>query len=123
MKKDAISWFEIAVRDLDRSQAFYERILRTDLIPGEDENCTMAMFPCDEANGVGGALTTMEGCEPGVGGTMVYLNVDGDLDGVLARIPEAGGKVRQPRMDISPHGFIGIFEDPEGNVLGLHSMS
>lgn len=123
MNKDAISWFEIAVRDLDRSRAFYERILQTELIPGGDDNCRMAMFPCDEVNGVGGALSRMEGCEPGVGGTLVYLNVEGDLDGVLARIPAAGGKIKQSRMDISPHGFIGIFEDPEGNIVGLHSMS
>ena len=27
------------------------------------------------------------------------------------------------RMAIPPHGFIGIFEDTEGNVVGLHSMS
>jgi len=64
----------------------------------------------------------MEGCEPGPGGTMVYLNVEGDLDGVLKRVPEAGGKVLRERMPIPPHGFIGVIQDPEGNVVGLHSM-
>lgn len=123
MKKDAIHWFEIAVRDLERSRAFYERILQLDLVRGGDEQCTFAMFPFAEADGVGGALTRMEGCQPGTGGTIVYLNVEGDLDGVLERIPAAGGKVRQGRMDIAPHGYIGIFEDPEGNVVGLHSMT
>jgi len=123
MKRDAASWFEIAVEDLDRAQAFYENILKTKLQQGGDENCKMGMFPFDEENGVGGALSRMEGCKPGPGGTMVYLNVEGDLDGVLQRIPDAGGEVIQPRMDISPHGYIGIFKDTEGNVVGLHSMT
>ena len=64
-----------------------------------------------------------EGCKPGPGGSVVYLNVDGDLDQVLARIPAAGGKVIQGRLDISPHGFVGMFEDLDGNVVGLHSNS
>lgn len=119
---NAVSWFEIFTRDLDKATAFYSKILARDLIPGEMECCRMAMFPCDYDKGVGGALTQMEGCEPGAGGTLVYLNVEGDLDGVLSRIPEAGGKVLKERMDIAPHGFIGIFSDPEGNVVGLHSM-
>jgi uncharacterized protein len=123
MKKDALNWFEIYVADFDRARTFYETILQTSLQPSAMEGCKMGIFPCDPANGVGGALTLMEGCKPGPGGTLVYLNVEGDLDGVLARIPAAGGKVIRPRFDITPHGFIGIFEDSEGNVVGLHSMS
>lgn len=83
----------------------------------------MGVFPCEPEKGVGGAITLMEGYKSGPGGTLVYLNVEGDLDGVLSRIPAAGGNVIRPRMDIAPHGFIGIFEDSEGNVVGLHSMS
>ncbi len=83
----------------------------------------MSMFPCDPENGVGGALTFMEGFNPGPGGTLIYLNVEGDMDGVIARVAPAGGKVIRDRMAIGCHGFIGIFEDSEGNVVGLHSMS
>jgi predicted enzyme related to lactoylglutathione lyase len=122
MKDDALNWFEIFVNDLDKAQAFYEAILKTPLTKGTGE-CTMAMFPCNQELGVGGSLTKSEHCKPGAGGTLVYLNVEGDLDGVVERIPAAGGKVLQPRMAIPPHGFIGIFEDPDGNRVGLHSMS
>ena len=118
MRTHAISWFEIAVNDLKRSRTFYEHVLGAELVPGSDENCTMLAFPFDERNGVGGALTHMDGCQPGVGGSIVYLDVNGDLDGALARVPAAGGRVR---LDISPHGYIGIIEDPEGNVVGMHS--
>lgn len=123
MKDNALNWFEIYTSDLTKATEFYSTILATALIPSSMEGCNMAMFPSDHDKGVGGALTQMEGCAPGAGGTIVYLNVEGDLDGVLSRIPAAGGKVIRERFDIAPHGFIGIFSDPEGNVVGLHSMS
>ncbi len=122
MKTNALNWFEIATKDLTKAVEFYGTILNTKLEPATMEGCRMAMFPADHDKGVGGALTEMDGCNPGAGGTMVYLNVEGDLDGVLARVFDAGGTVIKDRTDISLHGFIGIFQDPEGNVVGLHSM-
>ena len=65
----------------------------------------------------------MKEMKPGDRGTIIYLNVEGELDAVLGRISEAGGAVLKGRTDIAPHGFIGIFQDSEGNVVGLHSMS
>lgn len=123
MKQNALNWFEIFTKDLANATDFYGTILNKTLIPASMESCKMSMFPSDPEQGVGGALITMDGFEPGPGGTLVYLNVDGDLDGVLSRIPAAGGTVLKERMDIAPHGFIAIFRDPEGNVVGLHSMS
>jgi predicted enzyme related to lactoylglutathione lyase len=122
MKINALNWFEIFTNDLTKATAFYSTILATKLEPATSETCRMVIFPGDHDKGVCGGITQMEGCSPGPGGTMVYLNVEGDLDGVLSRIPGAGGTVLKERMDIAPHGFIGIFRDPEGNVVGLHSM-
>jgi predicted enzyme related to lactoylglutathione lyase len=122
MKTNALNWFEIFTNDLAKAAEFYGTILNTKLEPASMEGCRMVIFPGDCEKGVGGALTQMDGYSPGAGGTIVYLNVEGDLDGVLARIPAAGGTVIKERTDISPHGFIGIFQDPEGNVVGLHSM-
>ena len=123
MKNNALNWFEIMVADFDRAKGFYETILANTLEDVVEGKAKMALFPAEYDKGVGGCLTLMEGCGPGAGGTLVYLNVEGDLDGVLARIPEAGGEVIKPRTAIPPHGFIGIFRDSEGNVVGLHSMS
>ncbi|WP_411825603.1 VOC family protein [Luteolibacter sp. AS25] len=123
MKTNALNWFEIFTNDLEKSTEFYSTILATTLMPSEMEGCNMAMFPSDYEKGIGGAITKMDGCDPGPGGTLVYLNVEGDLDSVLERIPAAGGKVLRERFDISPHGFIAIFSDPEGNVVGLHSLT
>jgi predicted enzyme related to lactoylglutathione lyase len=123
MKDNAINWFEIYTANIDKATAFYTAILNQPLRPVASEACRMSVFPADPDKGVSGALTQMDSCKPGPGGTLVYLNVEGDLDGVLSRIPGAGGRIVKPRMDITPHGFIGIFSDPEGNVVGLHSMA
>jgi uncharacterized protein len=122
-QKNALNWFELFVNDFSRARKFYEQALNCKLEAAQMEGCEMGMFPCDENNGVGGAITKMEDFKPGPGGTVVYLNVEGQLDNVLQRIPEAGGKILRPRQDISPHGYIAIFEDSEGNVVGLHSLS
>lgn len=122
MKDNALNWFEIFVSDLPRARAFYETILNTKLQDPSTECCPMAIFPYDAAKGIGGALTLMEGCNPGPGGTMIYLNVEGDLDAVISRVVAAGGQIIRDRFAIPPHGFIAIIQDSEGNIVGLHSM-
>jgi predicted enzyme related to lactoylglutathione lyase len=123
VREDALNWFEIFVNDFNRAKRFYETALQTSLEETEMENARMGMFPYDNAKGVGGSITKIQGMAPGQGGTLIYLNVEGDLDGVLKRIPSAGGSVTKPRTSIGQHGFIATFKDTEGNVVGLHSMT
>jgi predicted enzyme related to lactoylglutathione lyase len=122
VKQNAVNWFELYVGDFNRAKRFYESTLKTTLAESDMESCRMGIFPFDEKNGVGGAITQMNGMTPGVGGTLVYLNVEGDLDGVLQRAASNGGSVIKPRQSIGEHGFIGIIKDTEGNCVGLHSM-
>jgi predicted enzyme related to lactoylglutathione lyase len=122
IKKDALNWFELYVNDFDRAKRFYETSLQTSLQTFDTEKGQMGMFPFDQKNGIGGSITKMDGVSPGNGGTIVYLNVEGEMDGVLKRIPGAGGSVIKPRTSIGEHGFIAIFKDSEGNSVGLHSM-
>ena len=120
--RNALNWFEIYTNDIAASSKFYSAILNKKLDAPIEGECTMVLLPGDYQEGVGGALTKSPHHNPGPGGTVIYLNVEGDLDGVLSRIPAAGGKVIVPRKDIAPHGFIGVFSDTEGNVVGLHSL-
>ena len=120
---NAIHWFELFVSDFDRARAFYEQALDIQMEVIDGMGGPMAMFPYAEDTGVGGCLCAMPGLHPGVGGTRVYLNAEGQLDAVLDRVPAAGGKIIQARMSIAPHGFIAVIKDSEGNDVGLHSMS
>ena len=121
---NALNWFEIYVTDFDKSRAFYTTILGQTLETSTmGDGSPMALLPYDPEKGVGGSLTKMDGCSPGPGGTIVYLNVEGKLDAVIERIPAAGGHIIRPKFPIPPHGHIAIFSDLEGNVIGLHSLS
>jgi uncharacterized protein len=123
---NAISWFEIPATDLDRSQKFYETIFDITLIPMDTPNIKMRMFPIDNMmTGVGGAVVDSGGFhKPSTtDGVLIYLNGNPDLQNVLDKVEEAGGKIMVPKTEISPeYGFMGVFQDTEGNRIGLHSV-
>jgi predicted enzyme related to lactoylglutathione lyase len=121
---DALSWFEIHAADFKRAKRFYETVLQTSMEEVKVGDTLEALFPFDrDETGVGGSIVETGATARGQGGTMVYLNVEGDLDDVLSRIPDAGGKIVKPRTAIGPYGFIAVFADTEGNVVGLHSRN
>ena len=63
------------------------------------------------------------GIDGGIGGTqsgsrvLVYASVPSIVE-ILERIESLGGKIVMPRTDIGPV-IMGLYEDPEGNVMGL----
>ena len=63
----------------------------------------------------------MEGVPSGGNSTLVYFHCD-DCAVEAGRVADAGGQVRVAKMSIGEHGFIAIASDPDGNMIGLHSM-
>lgn len=123
--KNAISWFEIPTTDLDRATNFYETIFETRLIPMEMPNFKMRMFPLEDMMGIGGALSHATGfyTPSDSHGPLIYLNANPDVQIILDRIENAGGKIVVPKTEISPeYGYMGVFIDSEGNRIGLHSI-
>jgi hypothetical protein len=120
---NAINWFEIPAANLERAVAFYEKIFAAKLpIETSFPDMPMAMFPYKEP-GVGGCLIKFEQARPHANGVRVYLNGGDDLGQVLDRVPAAGGQIVMPKTLIRDDiGYIGMFSDSEGNVIGLHSM-
>lgn len=123
---NAISWFEIGVKDLERATTFYETIFNLTLIPMDLENIKMRMFPItDMENGVGGALIDSGGFHKpsATDGPLIYLNGNPDVQNILDKIPAAGGTIMVAKTAISPeYGFMAVFLDTEGNRIGLHSV-
>ena len=121
---NAISWFEIYVSDMDRAAAFYTAVTGKDLmdLPSPDEG-QMKAFPMEEGgSGSSGALVKHAMGQPGPGGTMVYFQCD-DVATEAGRVEKAGGKVTMPKTSIGEYGFIAMFEDTEGNHVGLYSQA
>lgn len=120
--KNMINWFEIPVKDFERSKKFYENVLACTLETSEMAGFTMGMFPSYEGR-VSGAIVMGEEYEPSHKGSLVYLNGNPDLQHCLSRIEDAGGKILMPKTQVSPElGFIAFFEDCEGNKVALHSQ-
>lgn len=119
---NAINWFEISVADINRAAKFYETILDVKLFQMEMMDNKMAMFPTNAESGkLGGCLCQSEMHIPSKAGTLVYLNANPDLQLVLDRIENVGGKITLPKTEIGGNGYMAFFEDSEGNTMGLHS--
>ena len=117
----AIQWFEIQCADLDRATTFYETLLETKLVR-QTVGDPMAIFPYANG-GTGGTLVKRTMQKPGPMGTLVYLNCNGKLDEVIARVPAAGGLVLMPKTVIEGgYGAYACIRDSEGNHVGLHTI-
>lgn len=122
--KNAISWFEIPVLDINRAQKFYEAIFNISMIPLDMANMKMRMFPLEDMNCVGGALVDSGGFHKSsaADGPLIYLNANPDVQLVLVKVEAAGGKVMVPKTEISPeYGYMGVIIDTEGNRIAFHS--
>lgn len=132
MSKNVICWFEIYVKDIERSKEFYHTVLGTNFHDAPEppsnnhEPFKVSMFtpPTDEGNYVGGALIEMPGTKEGDGvcvSTIVYFPCK-DCSVEESHVERAGGKVLKPKFSIGQWGFISLCIDTEGNHFGLFSM-
>ncbi|MFD2512589.1 VOC family protein [Pontibacter locisalis] len=124
-KNNAVSWFEIPVKDMQRAITFYNQVFGYELehhVFGDEE---MAWFPFKEdGTGASGSLVKNEEFyKPSVNGILVYFSSpSGDLATELAKVESAGGRVLQAKKLITEEiGYMGLFLDTEGNRLAIHS--
>ncbi len=118
--KDFITWFEIPVLNLQRATAFYNNIYGIKMETTEMNDYSMAIFPV--TTGIGGALVQGQGCVPSETGSLVYLNGGKNLQPILDKVEDAGGRVIMPKTKISDEaGHFALFIDSEGNKLAINS--
>ena len=121
---NAVGWFDIYVKDMDRAVDFYESVLGKKLEEmgdptGETE---MMSFPVDmQAYGTAGALVKTDRSDPGPGGTQVYFSVE-DCARQEELVARSGGTVVRPKFSIGEFGFVTLCRDTEGNMIGFTSM-
>ena len=122
MAGNAVGWFEIYVQDVERAKAFYEAVFQVKLQSLGSDFLEMWAFPSDMTSyGAGGALVKMEGFPSGGNSTIVYFScVDCAVE--AKRAAAAGGKIFKDRFAIGQYGFIALVVDPDGNLIGLHSV-
>lgn len=125
--ENAINWFEIPVNDFNRAKKFYETIFNYEMPEAKLKEARMGFFLYDFKSGkIGGAIVDNKSLYTAYdNGTLVYLNCQPDLQIILKRVEEAGGKILQQKMIISEDqnlGYWALIKDSEGNRVALHSM-
>ena len=122
--KNAFVWVDIPVGDLDRAMAFYSAVIGEAVSPIDHPGFRFALFPHADKS-VSGCLITPHDAQngPGIGGPLVYLNVDGRMADAVAAVTAHGGQVVQDVHQIDAHGFRAVVIDSEGNRVAFHAQS
>lgn len=123
MEHNMIGWFEIPVNDMDRAKAFYDTVFNINIQVQDFGGVLMGWFPFTEGkSGASGSLIKHEAYQPSDSqGILIYFS-SSNVSNELGRIAVAGGKVVQPKTQISPDiGYMALFIDTEGNRIALHS--
>lgn len=125
MQSKPVGWFEIYVSDIQRARAFYEAVFSVQLEQLETPDPAMELwaFPgaMDDSHGASGALVRMDDGPSGSGGTIVYFMCE-DCAVEAGRVAASGGQVSKPKFAIGKYGHVALVTDPDGNMIGLHSM-
>lgn len=115
------NWIEIPVRDISRARAFWGALLGADLPEMAFGPETYAMFPASDRFNTG-ALVTGPDRVPVAEGVRLYLDATGRVAALHAAALAAGATEVMPPTVLSPEaGEVSLFQDPEGNVIGLQS--
>ncbi len=116
----SINIVEIPSRNLERALAFYARVFELPLEITEIDDQRMVFMTPDDAAAEGAALAITEGDDyaPSGEGVRVYLTVD-DLEGILARVVDAGGEIAAEIDAVEGWGRYAAFRDLEGTVIGI----
>lgn len=124
-KRNPVGWFEIYVQDMERAKSFYQKTLNVTLqhLPGpEGIPIELWAFPMDmDIPGCTGALVKMPDKDSGGGGVLIYFSCE-DCAVETARAATNGGRIHKEKFSIGEYGFCSLVSDPDGNMIGLHSI-
>ena len=119
-----VAYFELGGRDASKLRSFYSGLFEWKIESfGPAAAAGGDYFHVEPTEGgmAGGILQTAGDMPPNY--VMVYVSVE-DLQACLDKAESLGGKAVVPPMPIpGDRGHIAVFQDPAGNVIGLHSDS
>ncbi|MEZ5465120.1 MAG: VOC family protein [Lysobacteraceae bacterium] len=112
---NAVTWVELATRDLAGSESFYSQMF--DWTIDEHQNAPVAYRligdKTSECGNFGGLLKMSEEWGQVPPHWSIYVQVQ-DVDATLAKAVELGGRINVPGFDAPGVGRIGQFADPAG---------
>jgi len=112
MAVPAIVHIEFKSSDFARTSAFYAKLFDWQT----ESNASGSYMKADGADGPSGGWVRADLVQSP--GPIAYLVVD-DLSAKMDAVEKAGGRVLVRSMPFAGGGEVGLFADPDGNVLGL----
>src|SRR5262245_31214548 len=112
MAGPAIVHIEFKSSDFARTSAFYAKLFDWQT----EQNASASYMKADSADGPSGGWVRADLVQSP--GPIAYLVVD-DLEAKMDAVEKAGGRVLVRSMPFAGGGEVGLFADPDGNVLGL----
>jgi predicted enzyme related to lactoylglutathione lyase len=112
----ALSWNELASRDIDASASFYSELFGWTIEPMEGMDPPYMLIKSADGSSNGGIRAAVD---PEPTFWLVYFGAE-DIGGGAARAGELGGNQIVPPMDIGV-GKIAVLQDPQGAVFALYS--
>ena len=109
-----VEWFEVLGSDAERTQAFYGQLFGWQLDASGPPGYRLVDTQAG-GRGIGGGL----GSNPESPWVTVYAQVP-DVEGMLKRAEELGGKREYGPISVDDHMQTGAFRDPAGNVFGVY---
>jgi predicted enzyme related to lactoylglutathione lyase len=108
-----VMWFEVLGSDAGKLRQFYGDLFgwTFDVLPQVDYGVVKTGESRGVMGGIGKAL-------PGERPWVTFYTETSDVTASLAKAEALGGRVIAPRTEV-PGAIIGVFEDPEGHILGL----
>lgn len=113
MSKHPLVHVEFSSKDTEGSGKFFSDVFGWNVVQMPEMN--YATFETGE--GIGGGFNPVTDEYP-AGTVTVYINTD-DIEATLAKIEKHGGKTIAPKMEVSEMGWMALFTDPSGNMIGL----
>lgn len=108
--------FEICLKDGRKGAKFYQDLFGWKMKLDEKFGYNMVE---KEEGGIPGGIFQTDGKFPPY--ATIYVQVD-SVGGALDKAVHLGGKVCVEPQAIGDMGFIAMFNDPEGNLIGLWGM-
>lgn len=115
MSNHPIVHIEFSSKDREATGKFYSDLFGWKI--SQVPELTYATFEAE--GGPGGGFAPISKINP-EGSTLVYVDTD-DIEASLARAVSLGGKILVTKTEIPMMGWFGVFQDPNGNAVGLYT--
>ena len=108
-----VAYFDIAANDPVKSRKFYADLFEWDISVVEEMNYGLVETGPE---GISGGIGQSDDSNPT--GIVIYAVVD-DVQAALDKAESLGGKTLTPPYEIPGYGSMAVFQDLEGNRVGL----